>query len=127
MADANMIRQIYARYTEMVSNGDVEGILELYAEDAVVEDPVGSEPLVGKAAIGEFYRGSAGTVALKLTGPVRLAQNEAATPMRILMGPEGQRQALDVISNMSFDDEGKIKSMKAWWRFEDLRPATADD
>lgn len=127
MVDAKLIREIYERYPELVSNGDVDGILELYAEDAVVEDPVGSERRVGKDAIREFYQASAGTVVLKVSGPVRIAGNEAATPMVIRFGPAGQQTALDVISNMSFDDEGRIKSMKAWWRTEDMRPATPDD
>jgi steroid delta-isomerase len=127
VADANLILNVYERYRELLNKGDGDGILELYAEDAVIEDPVGSELRVGKDAIREFYQASAGTVKIRVSGPVRLAANEAATPMVILMGPEGQQKALDVISNMSFDDAGKIKSMKAWWRFEDIRPATPDD
>jgi steroid delta-isomerase len=127
VVDANLIRKVYERYPELLSKGDVDGILELYAEDAVLEDPVGSEVRVGTDAIREFYQASAGTVALRVTGPVRIAGNEAATPMVIRFGPEGQQKALDVISNMSFDDEGRIKSMKAWWRTEDIRPATPDD
>jgi steroid delta-isomerase len=127
VVDAKLIREVYERYPELLNNGDVDGTLELYAEDAVVEDPVGSERRVGKDAIREFYQASAGTVVLKVSGPVRIAGNEAATPMVIRFGPEGQQKALDVISNMSFDDEGRIKSMKAWWRTEDIRPATPDD
>ena len=33
MADPNHIRQIYERYPDLVSKGDVDGILALYAED----------------------------------------------------------------------------------------------
>jgi len=43
MADPSHIRQVYDRYSEMVNKGDVEGILELYTDDATVEDPIGSE------------------------------------------------------------------------------------
>jgi steroid delta-isomerase len=127
VADANLIRKVYQRYPDLLSKGDVDGIVELYAEDAVVEDPVGSELCIGKDAIRKFYQASAGRVTLRVTGPVRIAGNEAATPMVIRFGPEGQQKALDVISNMSFDDEGRIKSMKAWWRTEDIRSATPDD
>ncbi len=127
MPDADQIRKLYERYPEMVSKGDVDGIMELYADDAVVEDPVGSDPHVGSDAIRKFYTASIGNVAMKLTGPVRVAANEAATPFVILLGPEGRQRALDIISCMSFDDDGKIKSMRAWWRPEDVRPATPDD
>ncbi len=127
MADANHIRQIYDRYPEMVTKGDVEGIVELYSEDATIEDPIGSELHRGRDAIRAFYKAAAGTVTMKCTGPVRVAGNEAATPLRVLIGPEGQQQALDIISAMVFDEKGKITSMRAFWSMDALRPATPED
>ena len=127
MPDANHIRQIYDRYPEMVSKGDVDGILELYAENATIEDPIGSDLRVGTEAIRAFYEAAAGTITMKRTGPVRVAGSEAATPLVALLGAEGERQALDIISVMTFDDAGKITSMRAWWSFDAMRPATADD
>ena len=56
-----------------------------------------------------------------------VAGNEAATPLVVLMGPEGQQQVLDIISVMTFDDTGKIQTMRAYWSFDALRPATAED
>ena len=47
------------RYVEMVDAGDTDGIMELYAEDSWIEDPIGSERKVGKAVIREFYAGIA--------------------------------------------------------------------
>ena len=113
MADANHIRQVYDRYPEMVTKGDVDGIVELYADDASIEDPIGSEPRRGKDAIRAFYQASAGTVHMKRTGPTRVAGGEAAAPMVVLMGPKGVQQALDIISVMTFGEDGKITSMRA--------------
>ena len=127
VVDAAHIRELYERYPEMVSKGDVEGILALYAEDATIEDPIGSELRRGRDAIRAFYEASAGSVTMKRTGPVRVAGREAATPLVVLLGPEGQQQALDIISVMSFDDAGKITSMRAFWSFDALRPATPED
>jgi steroid delta-isomerase len=125
--DAKHIRQIWDRYPEMVSKGDVEGIVSFYAEDATIEDPIGSELLRGRDAVRRFYETSAGKVTMKRTGPVRVAGNEAATPLVVLMGPEGDQQALDIISVMRFDDEGRIESMRAFWSFDDMRKATPED
>ena len=127
MADPNHIRQIYDRYPELVTKGDVDGIVELYADDATIEDPIGSDVRKGRAAIRAFYEASAGTITMKRTGPARVAGHEAATPLVVLMGPEGQQQALDIISVMPFDESGKIRSMRAYWSFDALRPATAED
>ncbi len=127
MADANHIRQIYDRYPEMVTKGDVEGIVELYAEDATIEDPIGSELHRGRDAIRAFYKAAAGSVTMKRTGPVRVAGNEAATPLVVLIGPEGKQQVLDIISAMVFGDDGKITSMRAFWSMDAMRPATPED
>ena len=127
MADANHIRQVYERYPEMVTKGDVEGIVELYSDDATIEDPIGSELHRGRDAIRAFYKAAAGTITMKCTGPVRVAGNEAATPLVVLIGPEGQQQALDIISVMVFDEKGKITSMRAFWSMDAMRPATPED
>jgi steroid delta-isomerase len=127
MVDPNHVRKLYDRYLELVSKGDVDAIVALYADDATIEDPVGSEPRRGREAVREFYAASAGSVTIRRTGPVRVAGNEAATPMIALIGPEGQQQALDIISVMRFDDEGRIASMRAYWSFDAMRPATPQD
>ncbi len=127
MTDPNFVRKLYDRYPELVTKGDVEAIVDLYAEDATIEDPIGSELRAGREAIRAFYQASAGTITMKRTGPVRVAGNEAATPLVVLMGPEGQQQVLDVISVMRFNEDDKIQTMRAYWSFDAIRPATADD
>ena len=126
-ADANTIRKIYDTFPAMVTKGDVDGIVGLYATDATIEDPVGSELRVGLDAIREFYEASAGTITMKRSGPVRVAESEAATPFIVLMGAEGEQNTIDIISIVKFNDENKIVSMKAYWSFDALRPATAAD
>lgn len=127
MSLRSTILQIYERYPEMLTKGDVEGIVALYAADATIEDPIGSELRRGTEAIRAFYEAAAGTVIMKRSGPPRIAGREVATPLLILMGPVEQRNVLPVISAMVFDDDGKIASMRAYWSFDDLRPATAED
>ena len=126
--DAEHIRKVYERYPELVSKGDVEGIVEMYAADATIEDPIGSPLHEGTDAIRAFYKAAAGTIAMKQTGPVRVAGLEAATPLVVLIGPEGpDRKALDIISVMVFDEGGKVTSMRAYWSMDAMRDATADD
>ena len=127
MADANHIRQVYERYPELVSKADVDGIVDLYAEDGKIEDPIGSDLHVGHDAIRAFYETSIGAITMKQTGPVRIAGNEAATPVVVLMGSGEQRMALDIISAMVFDEAGKIASMRAWWSADAMRPARPEE
>ena len=44
-------------YMQAMSAQDWAAVMELYAEDAVLEDPVGSEVKIGKLAITDFYFG----------------------------------------------------------------------
>jgi steroid delta-isomerase len=128
MPDAQQIRKLYDRYPEMVSKGDVDGIVALYAEDGTIEDPIGAPLHRGTDAIRAFYQAAAaGKVTMKRTGPVCVAGREAATPLCVLMGPAGQQQVLDIVSVMTFREDGKIASMRAYWSFDALRPATPQD
>ena len=47
--------------------------------------------------------------------------------MVVLIGPEGEQKALDIISVMTFNDAGKVASMRAFWSFDAMRPATPED
>jgi steroid delta-isomerase len=63
-ADAEAaIRHIYEQWHETVVRRDIRGLMELYAEDAILESPLicavqpelGSGILRGKSAIGDFF------------------------------------------------------------------------
>jgi len=127
MADASHIRDVLERYPKLLSDGDAAAIVALYADDATIEDPVGAPAHAGREAIARFYEASAGKVLMKITGPVRVAGDEAAAPFRVLVGPEGSRKVIDVIDVMRFDVAGRITSMRAFWSPDSIRSATADD
>ncbi|TDG15020.1 steroid delta-isomerase [Seongchinamella unica] len=100
------------KYVEAFANSDIQLIREIYAEDAVVEDPVGSEPHVGIDAVVRFYEGAFATGArLALTGDVRCAGNAAAFPFKVIM------EGIDIspIDVFEFNDAGKVVKMKAYW------------
>ena len=127
MVDPEHVRQLYERYPDLVTKGDVDAIVALYADDATIEDPIGSPLRRGRDGVRAFYEASAGTITMKRTGPVRVAGSEAACPLVVLMGEPGSQRALDIISTMVFDDEGRITAMRAFWSFDAMRPATEDD
>ncbi|WP_372505793.1 nuclear transport factor 2 family protein [Actinomadura madurae] len=49
------MKQVLQTYIDAFNAGDAAAISGLYAEDAVIEDPVGNPPMSGRAAIEEFY------------------------------------------------------------------------
>ena len=114
MSDPEAIAATCSRYIELLAEGDVDGVVALYAEDATVEDPVGSEPNVGIVAIEAFYRGTIPDegVPATATGPVRVSGSEAAFPFEVRYGDDF---VLPIIDVMAFADYGKIVSMRAFW------------
>ena len=100
------------RYVEAFDKSDMNIIREIYADDAVVEDPIGSDRHVGIEQVCAFYEGSLSSGAkLVVTGPVRSAANTAAFPFQVQIG----EMSIDIIDIFEFNDEGKVISMKAYW------------
>jgi len=109
------------RYLELVSKGQADDIAELYADDATVEDPVGGEVHIGRQAVRGFYNNVENVKAQAEVVTLRAMGNEAAFhwTLTIDLG-EGGGMLIDIISVMTFDDEGKIASMKAYWGPENV-------
>lgn len=126
MATPEQIRATIDTYTERFSASDKDGWLALFAPDATVEDPVGTDVRHGVAEIGEFWdfvRSMTPEITLTRTGPTRVAGLEAAFPMQMVSMMGDAAMALDIIDVMTFDDDARITSMRAFWDFADLRPA----
>jgi steroid delta-isomerase len=117
--DEQAIRQQMLSYLARVDACDIEGILALYARDAVVEDPVGSPPRVGIQAIEHFYREGLGRAnpSAELTGEIQVEDQgrRAAMPFRVDVDMAGQRCSIHVTDVMTFDAEGRILTMQAHW------------
>lgn len=103
-------------YVEAFDRGDPEAVVALFAEDATVEDPVGTPLKVGHAAIREFYTVSMATGAkLKLEGPIRLATDFAAFAFQVHLTLEGNALTVDVIDTFKFNEDGKVTEMRAFF------------
>jgi steroid delta-isomerase len=99
------------RYLQAVSKGQPENIAALYAEDATVEDPVGGEVHIGRQAIRGFYKAVEGANSTTEVVTLRALGNEAAFFWKLSI----HAMTIEIISTMTFDDEGRISSMKAYW------------
>lgn len=123
MPDAATIRSTVERYVESHTAGDVEGIVACFAAGARVEDPVGSEPHVGTDALRTFFatvHSMADSLELRLTGPIRVAADQAAFPMQAISRIGDTTMEIDIIDVMSFDDAGLVTDMRAYWSMPEL-------
>jgi len=124
MPTAEQMNAVVHAYVAGFDAGDPDAIADLFAEDATVEDPVGSELRRGKAAIREFYGFSTSTGAkLELLGDPRCAGDYVAFPFAVLLDMQGQKSHIEVIDTFRIDDSGKITEMRAFWGPGNLKSA----
>ncbi|MBC2641009.1 MULTISPECIES: nuclear transport factor 2 family protein [unclassified Rhodococcus (in: high G+C Gram-positive bacteria)] len=117
---AEDIRKTVERYIEAVATGTADDVVALYAEGATVEDPVGTEPRTSVESLREFY---AVIEPLKQTGELltlKIAGNSAAFHFSLVTDLGEQKLGIAPIDVMTFDDDGKITSMRAFWSQEDM-------
>lgn len=108
------------RYLEFASQGKPDDIAELYADDATVEDPVGGEVHIGRKAIRGFYDSLPTTGATAEVTTLRALGNEVAFYWALIIDLGEGKMRIDIISTMTFNDDGKIASMKAYWGPENV-------
>ena len=124
-ATAEQIRATIDRYVAAFGNGDKDGYLSLFAPDGTVEDPVGSDVCRGPVEIAGFWDGVRNltpTIELRLVGTPRVAGGAAAFAMQALPDLGDTKMVVDIIDVMTFDDEGRITSLRAFWDMAEMRP-----
>lgn len=108
-----------------VGRGDRDGWLALFAEDAILQDPVGISPLDpsglghrGKAAITKFYdtvivhaKGFKGTITEAIVG----GDECACTLLLESTGPDGKTNTVRAINVYKATKDGKLASLRSFW------------
>lgn len=119
------MKDVVTRYTAAHSAGDVDAVAALFALDAVVADPVDQPAHHGRDAVRAFFAGThemADSMDLHTTGPIRAVGNWAAVPLAAITTIGDARLQVDIIDVFTFDDDGLISDMKAYWTASDIRP-----
>jgi steroid Delta-isomerase len=120
MASAEDIKNTVASYMKAISGKSADAVASLFAEGATVEDPVGTEPKRGVEEIRSFFTAieSMDQTAELLT--IRVAGNSAAFHFRVTTEAGDQTYVVEPIDVMTFDDDAKITSTRAYWAPEDM-------
>ena len=131
MPTPDHMRDAVLTYFASFADADIEAIVGLFAEDAVVEDPVDGTPLVGAEAVRRFFTSGfayvGGGYSFVPEGAVRIAGRYHAACAAIATcdkaDPPFRLETLDV---MEFNDAGKIVSMKAYWGPANMQALSGD-
>ncbi|MGA7050401.1 MAG: nuclear transport factor 2 family protein [Mycobacterium sp.] len=121
MPSLDAIAQTVNHYLELVASGTADDIVGLYAADATVEDPVGSELRRGHDAIREFYTAFQDVPKETELAELRAAGSEATFLWHLTLDTGDSRTRISPISLMTFDEDARITSMRAFWSPSDVQ------
>lgn len=123
MLTSTEIRERVNHYIDMMNQSNLDGIMAMFTEDAVVEDPVGGTRHEGKEAIRQFYEAVIAALTIELRGPICVASNHCAFLLLVRHDFEADSVYLDATDCFTFDDAGKIADMKAYIDTAEVRDA----
>lgn len=121
----DVMRATLQAYVDRINAGDAAGVLALFAPGATIEDPIGSPIKSG----GDLPAWFADTVAfgsrITTVAPLRASHaNEALVVFDVEFTPPGsQRLRIRSADACTFDAQGRITSLRAFWGPDDLEPA----
>jgi steroid Delta-isomerase len=111
-------------YVKAFADGDAEAAAALFADDATIEDPIGTPIKRGKDEILDFYRMSMATGAkLELQCEPRFAGDYVAFAFAVKLDWQGQKSTIEVLDTFQLNDDGKIIEMRAYWGPENMKAA----
>lgn len=125
------------RSTDAVARGDKQAWLDNFADDAVIEDPIGKSILDpegtghrGKQAISEFWDRNiaAGRPIFQLQHSITAGQECANVGTLMTQFENGAISKLFGVFVYRVDEAGKVISLRTYWEFGDMEmvPPFAD-
>jgi steroid delta-isomerase len=120
MPDPTIMANAVQAYFDGFRNRDLDAIVALFADDATVEDPIGSPLLTDRDAIRAFYHKSvAAEVVLEQEGNTRIGGDYAVFAFFAVVPDMGH---VEVIDTFRFNEDGKIVEMRAFFGPGNVKP-----
>lgn len=111
------IEQAVSAYLASYAANDISGRADLFADNAIAEEPVGSTPIHGKAALAEFWgqTQAAGWSVENELKRIVVNGNEACVVFESVMSvPDQGTVTLEVYETLVFNNQGKIERLRAY-------------
>lgn len=108
------------RYLELIAHGNADDLVELFADDATVEDPVGGEIRVGRQAIHDFFATLENLDRETELVTLRVAGREAAFQFAITFDAGGGQMRLEPIDTVTFNEDGKVAALRSFFSPSDI-------
>ncbi|AYN30767.1 steroid Delta-isomerase [Streptomyces albus] len=126
MQDEQKRKEIVAEYFRKVNEGDVDAIVEMFTENATIEDPVGKDVREGRAAQREYFNSNVTAEVTIEPGHLSAGQDgksvavALAAEMTNILDPNRTRVKINAVDVFTLTPEGKIDSMRVFWGMTDI-------
>jgi steroid Delta-isomerase len=117
MPSPEQVRAAIDAYAAAYRDNDRDAFLDVFADDGVIIDPVGTPAHAGREARGAFWD-TVHQLTEKITFNVKdvvVCGNEGAMVFGIHAGSGDSGIVLDAVDIFEVDDDGKVTLMKAYW------------
>ena len=113
----DQIRETLHAYARAWAEDDRDGFLRLFAEDATLEDPVGSPPVEGKQGLADFWDR---VHSLGMRYEVEVVRTvccgeEGVLVFNVTSHAPGVAMKVELVDLFAFNGAGEIQSMRAYW------------
>lgn len=120
-SDQQSMKAAMQAYVDGLNRGDAEAVIALFADDAVIEDPVGTGPKQGQAIRDWFQQAVAMKAQLTLATPIRGSHgNAAAMAFTVTTEWEGRSVRIRSLDVCTFDEAGRITRLEGYWGPDDV-------
>jgi steroid delta-isomerase len=124
MPTAEQVRAAVDAYCAAYGSTDKEAFLEIFTDDGVVHDPVGTPEHVGRDARAAFWdgvHGMADSISFDVHH-VHVCAEHAAMVFTINAHIGDGGMAIDAVDVFTVDDDGRISRLEAYWDMAAARP-----
>ncbi|MFJ2264619.1 nuclear transport factor 2 family protein [Streptomyces sp. NPDC087844] len=144
MIDERRRKKLLLEHSERLNAGDLDKLLELYDEEVVFEDPVGSGPQSGRGALRSHFEQSLASRLSEVPGEPVAGQDgvHALIPVSAVMDylpkgpgfaergwlkapddPAGTRLRFEYVRMIRTGSDGLIQDLKTFWGRSDVETA----
>lgn len=120
--DQKRMKQALQAYVDLTNAGDAAGLAALFAPDARIEDPIGSPLKTREEFSVHLANGAAYGARIIPVAPIRGSFGPEAALMFDVeyTPPGGKRTRVRSLDVCTFNDEGLITAMRAYWGPDDV-------
>nr|MDT0663503.1 nuclear transport factor 2 family protein [Micromonospora sp. DSM 115978] len=121
MPDEAARKAMALEYARRLNDGDIDGVLDLFTDDVIFEDPVGQPPLVGKDALRQHLVLAVDSQVHEVPGePVTsMCDRFVVTPTRVVVRAPTP-MTFNIVGIVEVNEKGLGSHVRAFWGMTDM-------